>query len=98
MLAKALVCLALNSYHEAGGEPFHGQVAVAQVVLRRAQYHPAKVCRVVYRPNQFSWTRLRPAPRVSDPVAWERAKAAARVAMLWGVGAPLVDHSAGADH
>ena len=32
-----LECLAKNIYYEAGGEPFEGKVAVAQVTLNRAE-------------------------------------------------------------
>ncbi len=37
MFAEALVCLALNTYHEARDQPFIGQVAVAQVVMNRVR-------------------------------------------------------------
>lgn len=101
VLHAALVCLALNAYHEARGEPFDGQVAVGQVALRRAGHDPARVCREIYRPNQFSWTATRPRgsalPHRADP-AWLRAKQAARVALLWAMGAPLPDYSGGATH
>ena len=96
MLCNALFVLALNSYHEARSEPFQGQVAVAQVVLRRAGFRPSRVCKVVYKPHQFSWTAARPA--VLDRAAWVRAVRAAQVAMLWGHGAPSRDYSAGATH
>lgn len=91
-MTYALLCLALNAYHEARGEPFHGQVAVSQVVMRRAEYDPTKVCKVVRAPRQFSWTRH--SPRVRDKAAWGRAVQAAKMAML----ASTVDHSRGADH
>ena len=95
MLSSALLCLALNSYHESRSEPFQGQVAVAQVVLRRAKFDATRVCATVYRPHQFSWTAAKPP--VEDRAAWREAVAAAKVAMLWahGVGA---DHSRGATH
>lgn len=95
MLCNALFVLALNSYHEARSEPFHGQVAVAQVVLRRANYDQKRICRVVYAPHQFSWTAARPS--VGDRKAWAEAVRAAKVAMLWSHGAGR-DYSAGATH
>lgn len=62
---QQLACLAKNIYHEAGGEPFEGKVAVAQVTLNRAasSKFPNDVCKVVYQKNdfyektvcQFSW-------------------------------------------
>lgn len=66
-----LKCLAANIYHEAGSEPFMGQVAVARVVMNRIKYgFGTNPCRVVYQSNnvpdldnpdgvrkvcQFSW-------------------------------------------
>ena len=49
MFAEALVCLALNVYHEARDQPFIGQVAVAQVVMNRVydDRYPDDVCEVV---------------------------------------------------
>lgn len=62
---KQLECLARNIYHEAGGEPFEGKVAVAQVTINRAEsgQFPNDICKVVYQKNivyekvlcQFSW-------------------------------------------
>lgn len=56
MLTTAVLCLALNVYHEARGEPVEGQYAVAQVTMNRAGHEPAKICDVVFEPYQFSWT------------------------------------------
>jgi len=65
MRERQLACLAKNIYHEAGGEPFEGKVAVAQVTINRtnASGFPNDVCRVIYQKNifyekvvcQFSW-------------------------------------------
>jgi spore germination cell wall hydrolase CwlJ-like protein len=62
MRERQLACLARNIYHEAGGEPFEGKVAVAQVTLNRASssQFPGDICKVVYQKNnlgmcQFSW-------------------------------------------
>jgi N-acetylmuramoyl-L-alanine amidase len=62
---KQLDCLARNIYHEAGGEPFEGKVAVAQVTINRTEssQFPSDICKVVYQKNivyekvlcQFSW-------------------------------------------
>lgn len=63
---RQLGCLAKNIYHEAGGEPFEGKVAVAQVTLNRVNsgQFPNDVCKTIYQKNvfyekvvcQFSWT------------------------------------------
>lgn len=84
LLAKAVTCVALNVYHEARGEPLAGQYAVALVTRNRATVSDEGVCREVYRPYQFSWTRGR-APRAHGP-AWDTAR---RVAQETLVGAVL---------
>lgn len=58
LLTSAVLCLALNIYSEARGEPTAGQYEVAQVVLNRKESwrFPNTICNVVYQPNQFSWT------------------------------------------
>lgn len=87
-----LMCLALNIYHEARGEPFEGQIAVAEVTLQRMEdpRWPATGCEVVYQPRQFSWTNGR--NRVTDPKSLEIALSAARLAVT---GTNLAN---GADH
>ena len=62
---RQLGCLAKNIYHEAGGEPFEGKVAVAQVTLNRTASgkFPGDICKTIYQKNvvyekvvcQFSW-------------------------------------------
>ena len=90
MLLEAVVCLALNIYHEARGEPPEGQVAVAYVVLNR-RGHPAfpdTVCGVVLQGGearhrcQFSWYCDGRSDRPHERAAWERAKAVAMSVLL----------------
>ena len=50
------MCLALNIYHEARGEPDKGKQGVAMVTLNRADHDQDKVCEVVFQPMQMSWT------------------------------------------
>ena len=69
-LTEQIKCMAHNIYHEAGGEPYMGQVAVARVVMNRVNHgFAASPCQVIYQthkrvdPNseksvircQFSW-------------------------------------------
>jgi len=58
MTSATLLCLALNLYHEARGEPLKGQAAVTEVVMKRVQREtwPDTPCEVVWQPKQFSWT------------------------------------------
>ena len=89
MFAEALVCLALNVYHEARDQPFIGQVAVAQVVMNRVHddRYPDDVCEVVmqgptysWKPDfpvrhrcQFSWYCDGKSDKTPDQTAWEQA-------------------------
>lgn len=56
ILESAVLCLALNIYHEARGESLIGQHAVAQVTMNRAGWKEGEVCHEVLKPKQFSWT------------------------------------------
>lgn len=68
MVEAAIMCLAMNIYHEARGEPLVGQVAVAHVTLNRKESprYPDTICDVVHQgvykngvpvlhKCQFSW-------------------------------------------
>ena len=83
-----LHCLAENIYHEARGEPFKGQMAVAEVTLNRvaSPYFPKTICEVVHEARwdpirrrmvgAFSWTEIE-NQRTPRGAAWREAKAAA---------------------
>ena len=72
--AQDIECLAKNIYHEARGEPFHGQVAVALVTVNRVAsgLFQDTICKVVYAHTQFSWT-LDKNKKVRDSKAWASA-------------------------
>ncbi len=69
MITEALMCMAMNIYHEARNESTIGKMAVAQVVMNRMddERFPDTVCGVVYQGKhtasghpkrnqcQFSW-------------------------------------------
>ena len=58
MIAEALMCLALNAYHEARDQDIRGMVAVSQVVMNRVEsdLFPDDVCEVVMQgPTRESW-------------------------------------------
>lgn len=97
--ARAKTCLALNIYHEARGEPYEGQVAVAQVTLRRAGKDFGRVCAEVYKPAQFSWAAERELHgRLPRGDAWQWARAAAEEALVWAATGEGHDFSRGATH
>ncbi len=79
-----LECLAGAVYFEAKGEPLHGQLSVAEVVLNRARSgrFPASVCGVVKQRGQFSFIRGGRFPAIArTSLAWKRAVAIAHIAV-----------------
>lgn len=56
--SNELKCMAEAIYYEARGESTRGKLAVGQVIMNRvASYKfPNTICKVVYEPNQFSWS------------------------------------------
>jgi spore germination cell wall hydrolase CwlJ-like protein len=96
---RQLDCLAKNVYHEAGGEPFEGKVAVAQVTLNRVEsgrFAP-DICGVVYQKNviyeklvcQFSWycdgsSKVKPI----HPTRWRESEEVAKQVLFEGFRLP----------
>jgi spore germination cell wall hydrolase CwlJ-like protein len=98
-IMTAVMCLALNVYSEARGEPIDGQIAVAQVTMNRAEQVESEVCNTVFEKGQFSWTKdavqytksgaykiKRHSPKFTprDKHAWEVAVAIAEAALTEG--------------
>ena len=93
-IKEQITCMANNIYHEAGGEPYMGQVAVARVVMNRVAHGFANSpCQVIYQsrrridPNtekaiihcQFSWVcQGKKSPNTNS----ERYKIAEEIAEL----------------
>ncbi|MBW4330734.1 cell wall hydrolase [Stakelama sp. CBK3Z-3] len=92
-LDKELRCLATGVYFESKGESLAGQLAVADVILNRAQSQrfPDSVCSVLTQRSQFSFVRggRLPKPRVNSR-AWRTAVAVAKIASadLWDSPVP----------
>lgn len=82
-MSREVRCLAQAVYFEARGEPLAGQLAVAKVVINRADHaqFPDDYCSVVTQRAQFSFVR---GGRIPQPnagsAAWNRARAIARIA------------------
>lgn len=76
-------CLATAVYFEARGESLEGQLAVADVVLNRAESnrYPSDWCAVVKQKAQFSFVQNGRFPKIRDMASWEKAKAVARIAI-----------------
>lgn len=83
VLTAAMVCLALNVYHEARGQGAEGQDAVAHVTLNRVadRGFPDEVCAVVFQRHQFSWYWDGRSDQPMELAAWETAKDVAKAAV-----------------
>lgn len=82
-LDKQAKCLATAVYFEAMGETLQGQLAVANVIINRANSgeFPKSWCGVVKQRSQFSFVHKGRFPRIDiNGVEWQRAQAIARVA------------------
>jgi N-acetylmuramoyl-L-alanine amidase len=96
----AVLCLSLNVFKEARGEPPIAQQAVALVTLNRAKAKDGDICKVVFEERQFSWTItdvrfgvLLPHKRPDrNTVEWKQAEASARQALY------MKDFTGGATH
>lgn len=87
LLKTALICLAMNVYHEARDQSTVGQIAVAQVVINRVNdnRYPDSVCKVVKQSLrdedglpikdkcQFSWYCDGASDKVHEKEAWKKS-------------------------
>ena len=94
MIAEAIMCLALNVYHEAKNQSLAGQIAVAEVVMNRVDdpRYPNNVCDVVkqgltykWKPSvpirnqcQFSWYCDGKSDVAKEKDAWEESVSVAK--------------------
>lgn len=90
-----IVCLAWNIYFEANTESKLGQLAVAEVTLRRTRQRPKgeTVCHEVFDGRSYSWTVLVDDPQVIDPKGWSDVVEVAKAAME-----TRTNFTKGADH
>lgn len=104
MRESQLTCLARNIYYEAGGEPFEGKVAVAQVTLNRAAsgQFPSDICQVIYQKNvvydkvlcQFSWYCDRSASvRPINKAIYEESMVVAKKVLMEGFRLPSLENA-----
>ncbi|BBB10229.1 cell wall hydrolase [Sphingopyxis sp. EG6] len=77
-----LRCLAGAVYFESRGESLPGQLAVAHVVINRAESgrFPKSLCGVVHQKSQFSFVRGGKMPAVREGAQWNNALAIAQIA------------------
>ena len=111
LIETALMCLALNTYHEAKNQSMIGQVATAQVVMNRVadSRYPNTVCEVVkqgpkYKGSdvpvrhkcQFSWfCDGKSDEPKKDSKEWRMAQEYARIVLS---GRIALDVTEGATH
>ncbi|MDE0945535.1 MAG: cell wall hydrolase [Sphingobium sp.] len=77
-------CLAGAVYFESKGESLEGQLAVARVIINRAESgrFANSLCGVVYQPSQFSFVRGGGMPPIrTQSRSWRQAVAIAKIAM-----------------
>jgi len=82
-LSRDMNCLAGAIYFEARGESLAGQLAVASVIVERANSgrFPDSYCGVVFQRSQFSFVRGNRMPRIKmRSAAWRNAVAIAQIA------------------
>ena len=81
-LDPELRCLAGTVYFESRGESLVGQLAVAHVVINRAQSgrFPKSLCGVVHQRSQFSFVRGGKMPAIREGAQWNNAIAIAQIA------------------
>ena len=83
-LSKEERCLASAVYFEAKGESLAGQLAVARVVLARANSgrFASTLCGVVFQKGQFSFVRSASLPPIrTDSMHWRNAVAISNIAL-----------------
>lgn len=109
ILETALICMALNIYHEARSESLVSQLAVSQVVINRVQdsRYPNNVCDVIkqgitYKNSnkpvihkcQFSWYCDGKPDEPKNQKHWEKAIKVASLALH----SRLIDITEGSTH
>lgn len=81
-------CLAATVYLEARSEPARGQLAVAEVALRRRDqgYYGNTVCDVVKAPHQFALTTTSKSFDIVNQDAWHKAwRVAGEAIHVWSL-------------
>jgi len=74
---------------EARSEPIESQVAIAAVTMNRVMEKDQKstICRVVYQPGSFSWTKKR--VKIKEPKAYNKAKQVASLYLSGKLNNPI---------
>lgn len=58
MISSAIgLCLAIAIYAESRGESDQGKIAVANVIVNRAEHSNKNICKVINQKGQFTWNK-----------------------------------------
>ena len=96
---RQLICMAQNVYWEAASEPAEGKLAVAQIVMNRAESgrFPTDPCQVIFQKNvfyekvvcQFSWyCETSYKVKVVRQDLWDESYLAAKMVLMEGFRLP----------
>lgn len=84
-------CLAIGIFYESRAEPVEGQLAVAHVIINRANSgrFARSICGVLTQPHQFSFVRGGVLPTPANSAQWRNSVGVARVAMAGEWASPV---------
>jgi hypothetical protein len=57
VVLSTVLCMALAIHAESRGEPYEGKVAVASVIMNRANSNGTDTCAEITKPYQFPWAK-----------------------------------------
>lgn len=93
-MIESLLWVTLCVYFESRGEPVDGQIAVAHVILNRAEKRGLPVAEIIKQPYQFSWYEGK-IPPVKDFNAFVKCAESVHIALtqrLHGITLSGCDH------
>lgn len=91
-MIESLFWLTTCIYFEARGEPVRGQVAVAHVILNRAEKRGKSVKEIILQPYQFSWANKGGRPPIQDYNAFIKCMKSAKSALIQRMNGKTLDH------
>ena len=94
-MISAAFCLAMAIYYEARSEPLTGQMAVADVIMNKANWNNHRVCKITFKDYYItSLQTTKSIPKETDK-SWKVAKQLANLVLQAGEEA---DVSNGSNH
>jgi spore germination cell wall hydrolase CwlJ-like protein len=94
-MISAVFCLSMAIYFEARSEPLTGQMAVADVIMNKANWNPKRVCKTTFKDAYItSLQTTKSIPKQTDK-SWQVAQQIAKLVIQAGEDA---DVSNGSNH